>query len=170
MTKSAMNNNMRTASVMTNTDIRLNARKRGYAFVKKVVCPACKEEMELAIQSVGYTGTVPAWVNVYCAGMFSKHGKPSVIACSCGYRGTEHKTVNKVEKRQCMTEGCNVILSKDDKFNTCYRCRTAVAKPVSPPIKTCNRNGCNNPVPEGRKAVCYDCLPPTKNANSNFAM
>ncbi len=182
MTKSVINTK-RTNDFVEYSQIRLNAKAACYRFVRNVECPACKEEMELAIKAITFPGPKPAWANPYCAAMFSKKGKPSTVACSCGYRAVIKIKFTSIEKRICATNGCNVILSKLDPNDVCFKCRKAkgIAPAYEtnqpkhavntksqniPPVKVCNRKNCNNTVPPTRKSVCYECLPPA----AKFAM
>jgi len=174
MTKSAINTK-RVNDFVEYSQIRLSAKAAGYRFVRNVECPACKEEMEWAMKAITFTGPKPAWANPYCAAMFSKKGKPSTVACSCGYRAVMKMKFTPIKKRICATEGCNVVLNPSDPNTVCYRCRqTEGIATAYPPkhnsdpqsqVKVCNRKNCNNPVPEGRSAVCYSCLPTAKVAD-----
>jgi hypothetical protein len=187
MTKSAMNNNKRTKPVMTNATIKKEAYKAGYKYTGYSTweCEACKEEMELAIQAIGYTGTKPSWADAHIALKFRKKGS-TVVACRCGWR-------KDVSKPVCKVRGCNHILNKTDTDGLCVPCRKEIEgggnpalwalgcqyKPeggcshflhrgveacaqCSPPL-ICKTKTCNNPVPKGRKAYCHECVPPAAN-------
>ncbi len=137
----------------------------GYKVIRRAECPICKEELEEAAQSQGYTGVKPPWGNAYCAINFYKKGKPRVIACPCGYR---HK-INYAftERTKCKGKGCHAVVGEreiEDNEGLCYKC-----KPYDPinvemrkVIGVCSRKGCQNKVPNGRKKVCYQCIPPRK--------
>ena len=85
--RTAMNNDKRTEEGTTDYTLQFELRKLGYRRKDKQVCEACIEEMEYSMQSVGYTGTNPAWANPRCAYRFEKEGS-SMIACRCGWRKT----------------------------------------------------------------------------------
>ena len=156
--------------------IRLDAKALGYKFTSNVLCPACEEEMQLAIQTVGYTGDLPQWANPNCAAKFYRKNKPHVIACGCGYRGTMTLKIKNFcpgvaggDDVSC--HGKAVVGERDIKHNGgyCTKCRPydPIAVEMNKKIKICNRVNCNNPVPAGRTAVCFSCQPPPKEPASS---
>jgi hypothetical protein len=157
MTKSAMNNAMRTHEVMEYAQIRLDAQAKGYKFSSNVICPACEEEMELAIQSVGYTGTRPQWANACCAAKFYRKNKPHVVACGCGYRGTMKIKFTPIEKPKCKVRGCSHILNKTDTDGLCVPCRKEIAGGGNPATYsqhcTLKPSGCTDYI-QGGNADC----------------
>lgn len=175
----------RTHKPMTNAEIKKTAYKNGYTLKGHWTCDACKEEAGIAMFAIGYSeANFPTWVDVICALKYQKKGS-TVAACACGWR--KDITIKFKEKRQCTTEGCTVVMNHNDPNSICFLCREAQgvapayetnppkhavktsSAPTQPtstqgqgvgPVKICNRVNCNNPVPQGRTAVCYSCQPP----------
>lgn len=178
MTTTAMNNEMRVkTSVKNNTTLIVGLKEFGFNVqVGPWKCDACHDELMNAAQSVGYTGDTPPWGNPLCALKFKK-GKRTIAACKCGWRKNITAKSTYVEKPKCKMQNCPNIVGKKDKGGICQPCRAKIAinhttqhaNTVNKNVvstKTCNRLNCNNPVPAGRKAVCYECQPPA----TKFAM
>jgi len=177
MITTAMNNNLRLQAEMTNKQLKQVAYKAGYKCTGTWKCEACEEEMIAAAQSVGYVDIEPRWGNANCALKFQKTGSAKA-ACGCGWRKDITINFAKVAKVYCpgiegkaSCHGKARIGEREINRNGgfCTKCRpydpTTNAMPDK--VKTCNRKDCTNPVPSGRKAVCYSCQPPTKEAASS---
>jgi len=162
MTKTAMNNTLRIkVAVKDNKALIEGFKKFGYRpYFGSFTCEACEDELLTAAQAVGYTGDTPPWANAKIALRFKKNGH-TIAACKCGWR--KDVTSKSIKKPVC-TE-CGTVINADGK---CYNpnCTSAHTAPIA--SKVCNRVNCNNPVPSGRTAVCYSCLPPS--ASSQVTM
>jgi hypothetical protein len=179
ITPCAMNNYLRVVPYITHNDlVKEEAAKKGYKYVGTWVCEACKEEMIMAAQSVGYTGTMPPWANANNCAMKFKKGNRTMAACRCGWRrDISIKWVPK-EVFHCVSCGSNLKGEHDYCFNK-KKCApidqltpttpTQVVAPtqVDAPTKVCSRPGCNNPGPEGRKTLCGVCRNTPKEPVSN---
>ena len=218
MSKLAMNLNKRIKqAVKNNKTLVAWFRKHGYfVLVGSWQCDACAEEMIIASQSVGYSGTdIPPWGNGKCALRFKKNGV-HIAACKCGWRKTlkDKALFTPKETIKCKVRGCPSTLTKTDTDGLCVKCRNEIAGGGNPAryaryctlkpkhgcmhymqgsdadcvrlkcdkydpigaamhskLKICNRKNCNNPVPPGRKAVCFVCKPaPAKAAKPPIRM
>lgn len=100
----------------------------------KYICPACEDKGLKA----GRSKTL-AKRSSHNVVVFFKEGRPKVALCHvCTYK--------KKEGEQTTTPPTSDMTPED----------------AVPDVEICNRKGCNNPVPEGRKAVCHECKPPGK--------
>ena len=81
---------------------------------------------------------------VLCRKEIAGGGNPATYAADCSY-----------EQR---ASGCSFYVQEGRAGCIRTKCKSYTGV-IAPPVKTCNRKGCNNPVPHGRKAVCYTCLP-----------
>lgn len=169
MTKLAMNAHKRQMKAKSINALKRRATLNGYSIKGMVECPVCKEEMEQAAQSVGYTDTTPAWAKATCAFKFYKKDEPLTIACPCGYRhkiNTTYKPIIKIKCKGKICEGKATLGKREinDNGGFCYKCRPfkEASIPTNTNTKVCNRKGCNNQVPVGRTAVCYTCQPAAK--------
>jgi hypothetical protein len=215
MSKSATNNKDRLMPRMTNTELRMEAKKAGFYYKSRCRCEPCSDELERAAQSEGYTGTTPVWANPICALKFYKKGITKA-ACECGWRKTLKTKAPFIPKKtiECKVRGCNHILTKTDTDGLCVLCRKEIAgggnpatyaryctlkpKPsgctvyvqegnegctrikcgdydpiavaMAPHIKRCRRKNCNNPVPVGRKGICFTCIPQGKATKPSIHM
>lgn len=129
----AMNNNMRdlTKAGMTNSQIIRDAKKKGFRHTGRCECPACVGEMEVAMQTVGYTGTTPPWAIAKMGLVFKDKHDNEAIACECGYRGRIPKENKGIKfgpaKGYCAGEGCNKKLPKG-RTKYCFECWPKGAK------------------------------------------
>jgi len=178
---------IRTKEPMNNKALKKEAHKAGYKYIGYSKCEACEAEAANIVRTYVDAVNVNAvhkkltinnvrlrpWINTHCALKFKKTGS-IVVACRCGWRKNITIKFTPKEKRICATKDCNVILTKYDPNDKCFKCRKAqeiapkysTNTQVADTVKTCNRKSCNNPVPEGRSAVCYECQPPA----AKFAM
>ena len=129
-------------------------------------CPVCAEFV--LSRNPEYTkDTIKGapWYQSSPAIVFKKANGSTLKACRCGYR----ELVVKVQKPMCPI--CNIVTLKAV-GDRCLKCHplTPQEKAVieaerkaatEAPVKQCNRKHCTNPVPDGRKAVCYECQPPS---------
>jgi len=180
MTKSTMNNTLRTKAAVKDNKALIEGFK-AFDFVLQVGvwrCGACADEMIKASHSVGYSN---------CALKFKK-GNQTISACRCGWRKNISTKWTPNKAFHCVSCGSSLKGELDYCYNKkCAPIHTPTAHPepdnqgpTQPtptqgvpvaPVKICNRVDCNNPVPPGRKAVCYECQPPAKEAvSSNITM
>lgn len=153
-----------------NNNIKVNAKQLGYTFVRKTLCPDCAAQITQVEEE---HNCVLPWANPVCALMFSKKGKPTIIACACGYRGKVEPKAKK-EKVYCKSNDCNSILSKkeiEENDGYCWKCKPAQKTSQPAPEKKanmgkapkaariCKTKGCGNELPEDRKSYCYTCRP-----------
>lgn len=132
MTKSAMNNELRVKDVMTVTEVKAGAKAAGYKFKHYTQCPVCIDELEMAMQAVGYTGTYPIWANTTTAMVFDHKTRNKLVACPCGYRGTVAKK-EYIPKPSCKNYGqeingnvCKATIGKmeiEENDGYCWNCR-----------------------------------------------
>jgi len=112
----------RTMPVMKNAEIKKAAHKQGFTFSRLITCPDCRAE----VQTI-FGKTVPPWVNVGIALMFTKKKHHSIVACSCGHRSLMKMTFKNIDKVRCKVRGCNHVLNKADSDGLCYPCRKEIA-------------------------------------------
>lgn len=156
MTKTAMNNSMRTKAAVKNNDALIKGFKaHGYkVLVGPWNCAACRDEMTTAAQSVGYTGDVPPWGNANIALKFKK-GKTTIAACRCGWRKDISMKFKPIEKPKCKVRGCHAVLNKADTDGLCVKCRNEIAGGGNPATYAADcdlkpHRGCDIYVQEGR--------------------
>lgn len=119
---------------MTMGQIIRDAKKTGYRHTGRTECPACYEEMQAAMQTVGYTGITPPWAIERMGLKFDKKDCPTTVACTCGYRGTMN--TKPLDKKK----------------------RPSVKRPIKITNK-CIGKQCTNDLPADRKAYCHTCRP-----------
>lgn len=90
------------------------------------------------------------------------------------YTRGEEKFIKTVSCKKCKDGKMLAFRSKEKgtKYHTAHACtcgyreffgygvdKKKTSDAPTKEVKTCRRKGCNNPVPEGRKAECYSCRP-----------
>lgn len=133
-----------------NAEIKENASKLGYTYVRKTFCPNCAAAIEELERE---KGCYFHWANPTCALMFSKKGHPTVIACACGYRSK--KKVFK-ESPVCKADGCNVKIGKkqlEENDGYCWKCRPPKGQTTNKPAPKAQPKESNTKGPAQQTAV-----------------
>ena len=120
-----------------NAEIKENARKFGYKFVRMTICPNCAEQIAKVEKD---NNCILPWANPVCAMLFSKKGEQNIVRCSCGHKHVV-ELPKKKEIRYCPVCAKMGIKSKlPDGMEICYNPKHQGTKGIIPDEQASAKN------------------------------